>query len=232
VVKFDTLATKYRGNIAREYESKRCDPKWLAEQSAAKEMLQRIPRGSNALDVPVGTGRLIPILAKGGLLITGVDASPDMLEEARQCARSIDASVRLMRGDIRELPFQANSFDVVTCLRFLNWIEMEGVRKVVTELSRVSCDKLIVGVRYLTPTSEMGVAGRDLLWRGAQLLGLPSRRVTRWGMVLHDKREIEKMFEMLALTAVECRLIERRWDGTDYVFYLLQKDRELPDGSQ
>jgi hypothetical protein len=109
---------------------------------------------------------------------------------------------------------------------------MEGVRKVVTELSRVSCDKLIVGVRYLTPTSEMGVAGRDLLWRGAQLLGLPSRRVTRWGMVLHDKREIEKMFEMLALTAVECRLIERRWDGTDYVFYLLQKDRELPDGSQ
>jgi len=223
VVKFDTLATKYRGSVAREYESKRFDPKWLAEQRTAEEMLQRIPSGSSALDVPVGTGRLIPILVKRGLLITGVDASPDMLEEARHCAESVGASVQLLRGDIRELPFPINSFDVVTCLRFLNWIEMEGVRKVVAELSRVSCDKLIVGVRYLTPTSEMGVIGRDLLWRGAQLLGLPSRRVTRWGMVLHDKHELNNMFKDLTLTVLERRLIERRWDGTDYVFYLLQK---------
>jgi len=224
VVKFDTLATKYRGRVAREYESKRFDPKWLAEERVAAEMLQQVPRGSSALDVPVGTGRLIPLLAERGLLITGVDASRDMLEEARQCASRTGASAELTRGDIRQLSFPDNSFDVVTCLRFLNWIEMEGVKTVLSELCRVSSDKLIVGVRYLTPTSEMGVAARDFLWRGAQLLGLPSRRVTRWGMVLHDKHELEDMFKELALTVLERRMIERRWDGTDYVFYLLEKD--------
>jgi uncharacterized protein YcaQ len=49
--------------------------------------------------------------------------------------------------------------------------------------------------------------------------------VTRWGMVLHDKHELEDMFKELALTVLERRMIERRWDGTDYVFYLLEKDR-------
>jgi len=228
-MKFDTLATKYRGHVAREYESKRADPKWLAEQRVAKEMLSQISRGSTALDVPVGTGRLIPLLAECDLQITGVDASSDMLEEARQCAGRTGAPVELLQGDIRKLSFPDNSFDLVTCLRFLNWIEMEGVRTVLAELSRVSRDKLIVGVRYLTPTSEMGVAGRDLLWRGAQLLGLPSRRVTRWGMALHDKRELEDVFKERALSVLERRMIERRWDGTDYVFYLLQKDRGTVD---
>ena len=125
-MKFDTLATKYRGRVAREYESKRFDPKWLAEERVAAEMLQQVPRGSSALDVPVGTGRLIPLLAERGLLITGIDASRDMLEEARQCASRTGASAELTRGDIRQLSFPDNSFDVVTCLRFLNWIEMEG----------------------------------------------------------------------------------------------------------
>ena len=79
-MKFDTLATKYRGRVAREYESKRFDPKWLAEERVAAEMLQQVPRGSSALDVPVGTGRLIPLLAERGLLITGATCTSTLPE--------------------------------------------------------------------------------------------------------------------------------------------------------
>ena len=220
---FETLGSKYQGAVASGYEAKRLDRKWVAEQETAEELLRRIPAQSKVLDVPVGTGRLIPILASCGLLITGLDASADMLAEARQCARRSGARVELKQGDIRSIPFPESSFDVVTCLRFLNWIDMQSVGNVLEEVSRVSSDKLLIGVRCLTPTSDMSLSARALIWRGAQFVGLPSRRVRRWGMVLHDKREIENVFEKLQLTVLERRLIERRWDSTDYVFYFLEK---------
>jgi SAM-dependent methyltransferase len=222
-VKFGKLATKYRGSVATSYEARRFGPKWAAEQEAAEALVRCIPPKSKVLDVPVGTGRLIPILASCGLLITGLDASPDMLTEARKRARSVGAQVTLEAGDIRKLPFAHHSFKLVSCLRFLNWIDIEGVKSVLQELSRVSSGKLLIGVRYLTVTGEMGLSPRALMWGPAAYLGLTSWRVERWGMVLHKRAEIESAFEKLNLTVIERRPIERRWDGTDYVFYFLEK---------
>lgn len=221
---FDRLSSKYRGSTASEYEAKRLDTKWITEHRAVEELLDEIPRGARVLDAPVGTGRLIPILANRGLDHYGLDVSPDMLSESRDCADRCGASVQLQQGDIRHLPFPDDSFDLVINLRLLNWVDEEGMQEIVRELSRVARDKLMLSIRYHTPAAELKPNGTNLMVRAARLFGLPSLRVRRWGMVLHDRQSIAKLFESVGLRIVETRLIERRWDGTDYVIYWLQKE--------
>ena len=222
-MEFDKLSSKYQGSVARDYDAKRRGSKWAAELKAAKELIRRVPSGSKALDVPVGTGRLIPVLASCSLFVTGLDVSSDMLAEAEESSARAGARAQLVQGDIRKLPFVDNSFELVTCVRFLNWIDMQGVAGVMGELSRVSSDKLLVGVRYLSPLNAWKPSARDLMPTAVRLAGLPSSPLKRWGMRIHRKHGVEKIFRRLQLTILEKRLIERRWDSTDYVFYMLQK---------
>lgn len=220
---FDRLSSKYFGATAREYDSHRLGPKWMAEQQAVEEFLQKVPEGSTVLDAPTGTGRLIPLLASRSFAVHGVDVSTDMLSEANQRAKQSGVRVHLQQADVRHIPFPDGNFNLVICLRFMNWVNEEGVAAVVKELSRVSDAKLLIGIRYLTPTKELNRSGADLLRRAAKFFRLPSMRARRWGIILHKKEFIEALFKDNGLTIVERRMIERRWDATDYVFYWLAK---------
>ena len=93
------------------------------------------------------------------------------------------------------------------------------------ELSRVSSDKLLVGVRYLTSISKLKLSPANLIPTAIRLAGVPARPIRRWGMHIHRRRTIETLFQQLHLTILEKRLIERRSDSTDYVFYFLQRRR-------
>lgn len=223
---FDTLSSKYLGRVANEYEEKRLDYKWLAEQQAIEQLVQSIPKGSKVLDAPVGTGRLIPVLDRRGLDHVGLDVSADMLAQARECAERTGAKVSLQQGDIRHMNFPDGHFDAAVCLRFLNWVDSQGVADVLKELARVSRDRLLIGVRYLTPESELRMHGIDLVLRGSRLLRLPHIHARRHGMIVHRKSDLESLFEKLRLSVLEECMIERRWDGTDYVFYVLGKRQQ------
>jgi SAM-dependent methyltransferase len=71
-------------------------------------------RGSN-LELGCGTGRLLIPLARAGASLVGVDFSAAMLERARARLRRLPRlrRPRLVRGDIRHLPFPDRSFDRV-----------------------------------------------------------------------------------------------------------------------
>ena len=60
-----------------------------------------------ALELGCGTGRIALPLARAGVAVVGIDRSAAMLHRARQrVARSrVSGAVRLVRGDIRQLPF-------------------------------------------------------------------------------------------------------------------------------
>jgi ubiquinone/menaquinone biosynthesis C-methylase UbiE len=67
------------------------------------------------LELGCGTGRISLPVAKSGTALTGIDRSAPMLARARRRvvrARLADR-VRLVRGDIRELPFRARRFRLV-----------------------------------------------------------------------------------------------------------------------
>ena len=67
------------------------------------------------LELGCGTGRLLSPLARTGVPVIGVDRSSDMLAYSRRRVRRLpkDLRPRLVRGDIRSLPFRDRAFGVV-----------------------------------------------------------------------------------------------------------------------
>jgi ubiquinone/menaquinone biosynthesis C-methylase UbiE len=67
------------------------------------------------LELGCGTGRLLVPLARSGVDIVGIDRSEAMLAYARARLRRLRSPVhaRVLRGDIRDLPFRSTRFSVV-----------------------------------------------------------------------------------------------------------------------
>lgn len=77
----------------------------------------RAGRGTELLDVGCGAGRAVQMAAERGARVAGLDASPQMLEIARR--RTPSASFRT--GDMQELPWPSETFDVVTFFNSLQY---------------------------------------------------------------------------------------------------------------
>ncbi len=99
---------------------------WRAK--LCKTAAELSPQKGRLLDVATGTGDVLLGVLKhrGDLSLTGVDPSEGMLDVAREKlskkASLFSDSVHIRAGDARNLPFDNNSFDVVT----ISW----GIRNV------------------------------------------------------------------------------------------------------
>jgi ubiquinone/menaquinone biosynthesis C-methylase UbiE len=95
--------------------------------------------GARVLEVGCGPGHLSGRLARRGLVVTGVDLDPAMIERARANAEraSQDAGRRpsFVVGDVAALPFPDASFDlVVSTLSLHHWADKQAS---LTEIARV-----------------------------------------------------------------------------------------------
>ncbi len=90
--------------------------------------------GERILDAGCGTGfALTRLLARHDTFeLTGLDASPDMLEQART---RLPAAVQLIRGDLTEMPFATERFDAVITMNALHFLDDPA--QAVDELKRV-----------------------------------------------------------------------------------------------
>ena len=68
--------------------------------------------GDRVLDLCCGTGRHAVPLARAGLKVTGLDMSEEYLAVAASAAHEADVKIRLVQGDMREIPFRGE-FDAV-----------------------------------------------------------------------------------------------------------------------
>lgn len=80
----------------------------LAGESSEKEGLKRV------LDVGTGAGLLALLYAELGHDVTGLDFSQAMLEEARERAGRHELPADFVQDDAEALPFEDESFDLVT----------------------------------------------------------------------------------------------------------------------
>jgi SAM-dependent methyltransferase len=69
-----------------------------------------IKAGSSVLDVGCGTGTFLAVAAERGAGVSGIDASAALVELARERVPSADVCV----GELQVLPWEPESFDVVT----------------------------------------------------------------------------------------------------------------------
>lgn len=87
----------------------------------------------NILDVGCGAGFLANELARKGFDVTGIDASKQSLDVARQYDHT--GQVQYQLGDATRLPFADHSFRIVCAMDFLEHVE--NPEQVVQEISRV-----------------------------------------------------------------------------------------------
>ena len=131
-------------NTARAYEQWIQNPK--IQRTAALEnrlMLQMLnpSRGKTLLEIGCGSGiGLLPFIEKG-VLVTGLDPSPYMLDIARSI---LGQRVDLHRGVGEDLPFEDNSFHYVCLNSTLEFVN--DPHSVLAEACRVAKHKVYVGI--------------------------------------------------------------------------------------
>jgi ubiquinone/menaquinone biosynthesis C-methylase UbiE len=84
---------------------------FLPGRKRALELLALQP-GERVLIVGIGTGADLPLLPAGAD-VTGIDLSPQMLDQCRLKLSRCPAEVKLIEGDAQMLLVEADSFDVV-----------------------------------------------------------------------------------------------------------------------
>ena len=219
-MKTDLLSNRYTGSAAEEYDARRRSvAKWQLEQDIVARVLRRFPRGTTVLDVPVGTGRFVGFYKEYGLFATGCDVSADMLSQCEKKAKEHEYDMSLVRGGIFDLGLSDGCFEVVVCIRFLNWIGFDDMVRVVAELKRVTRGHLVLGLRHMVPPAELGFFRLT-----RQIYMRLRRRLAERGLVYHGKDEILTAFKNNDLEIEEQHCLEKRRDGTDYVFYVLKAE--------
>ncbi|MEW6072044.1 MAG: class I SAM-dependent methyltransferase [Planctomycetota bacterium] len=157
--------------VAAEYEARRfrgplARIKHRRDAALVLSILRRAPAVQSVLDLPAGTGRLLPALGAAGYRAVGADVSAAMLEVAR---RALPADLPLARADAERLPFAAGAFDAVVCVRFLFHVSDPATRcTLLREMARVTA-VLVVG-----EVAHRGTL-KHLLRRLRGRLGAPSR---------------------------------------------------------
>lgn len=87
------------------------------------------------LDAGCGSGDLSRIAARMGADVTGVDASPAMIAEARDSLDRFSLPAGFDIADVRDLPYDGQSFDLVLASSVLEYVEpLDGA---LIELRRV-----------------------------------------------------------------------------------------------
>jgi 2-polyprenyl-3-methyl-5-hydroxy-6-metoxy-1,4-benzoquinol methylase len=118
-------------------------------------------RGRTILDVGTGTGRAALLLAGAGGIVTGVDASEQMLAVARERASEAHSSIVFQAGDAHALPFPSGSFDTAVSLRVL--MHTPRWQQCIGELCRVARHAVVLDYPSATSAALVQSLGRRIV---------------------------------------------------------------------
>jgi ubiquinone/menaquinone biosynthesis C-methylase UbiE len=177
------------------------------------------------LELGCGTGRVTKPLARAGVDIVGIDRSASMLVRAitKSPTHPFTKSLRLVRGDIRALPFAARSFSMVLApygiLQSLTKprdlaATLASVARIVERGGTFGIDLVPDVPKWREYTNNVQLRGRS---GGADLTLVESVR--------QDRRR--------RLTTFEQRYVERRNGRThDHCFELVFRTLSVPEMSR
>src|SRR3954453_3399585 len=84
--------------VRLKYIRDRIDQHWQADECSRTPLV-----GKSALDGGCGPGLLAEPLARLGATVTGIDASPDVIEVAREHAAAMGLEIDYRAGDVQAL---------------------------------------------------------------------------------------------------------------------------------
>jgi ubiquinone biosynthesis O-methyltransferase len=171
------------------------------EQALILELAGNVA-GLRVLDIGCGDGELTLRLWERGAQITGIDASPEMIEAARARAKNRQAPVAFEVAAAEQLPFESERFDVVVAITILCFVP--NAAPVFREIARVlrPSGRLVIG--ELGRWSSWAMARRIRAWCGSALW----RRAR-----FRSQRELRSLTENagLAVETVRGAIYYPRW---------------------
>jgi len=213
------LKKHYKDEIATDYDAERMhEKKWHAEHQAVDGFLASLPDQLSVIDVPAGTGRFFPLYARHRHMVHARDISDDMLASARENTVDMIPEPVIKAGDIMDLDYPENNFDIALCVRLMNLVSPAGFRTAFKELNRVSRRYIILGLRH--------DGGRVKQWYKPSGIMQNLRRVRlhmKGKIVVQSHDEFEKLLAEYDLGIKDKETIDKRTDGTEYCIYLLEK---------
>jgi len=185
---FGTAARYEQGNRSRNYAER--NPKRAQRE---RELLERVWPGKpneRVLDLPCGTGRLLPFLRDHGHQVAQGDGAFAMLSQAN--SRGMRGEM-LFQANALQIPFGDACVDGVVMFRFLHHLPPEAAKSAIAEACRVASRFVVLS--FFHPCSM-----HHLQRRTRQLLGTPA---TRFAMTLTTIKKIAKRhgFELQQSTA-------------------------------
>jgi ubiquinone/menaquinone biosynthesis C-methylase UbiE len=157
----------FDSDIAKVYESWSHSPQGRTIEKSLEQLLVTLldPKpGERVLDIGCGTGNHLLILSKLGLDVSGLDASPYMLNKARE---RLGHRSCLRMGIAEDLPFDDNEFDLAVLINTLEFLD-DPIRAL-SEAGRVANRKVFVGV--INSLSWHGLLKRTQGYLGEPLFG-------------------------------------------------------------
>src|SRR6266550_6457781 len=110
-------APEMEGPIARWYARVRGSQSQLdAYRKQAFHLTGDLRDGARVLEVAPGPGYLAIEMARPGRLqVTGLDISHTFVEIANANARKAGVAVEFCQGNVAQMPFETDSFDLIVC---------------------------------------------------------------------------------------------------------------------
>lgn len=144
----------YTGACAKAYDETRIGSRrWQRESFIIEPVLRAMKPGSTILDIAAGTGRWLNIYRELSASVILLDTSEDMLAQAKLKAKNLNLAVdTLLRSALDEVAFPSADCAVVT--NFLNWINIENVKKVLTKTQKAGIRDLRFMITYLPHSSS------------------------------------------------------------------------------
>jgi SAM-dependent methyltransferase len=121
-----------------------------------RDLLDRVNvmPGEDVLDVATGTGNVALRAAAAGANVVGLDLTPELFATAWRRMDEWGVAVDWVEGDAEELPFDDESFDVVTSVFGVQFAPRHQI--VARELARVCRPGGQIGLVNWTPEGQIG----------------------------------------------------------------------------
>lgn len=173
-----TWAAGNFGEIAKSYKD------------GASEFIDRlnITTGIRVLDVACGTGNLALPCARAGASVTGVDIAPNLLEQGRNLSKAEGLSIRFDEGDVENLPYPDNTFDLVVTM--FGAMFAPRPEKTAAELVRVCRPGGRIAMANWVPSGFIGQVFKTTTSRVPPPPGVPSPLL--WGDEATVRERLQK----------------------------------------
>jgi SAM-dependent methyltransferase len=189
------MSLLFSEGVARNYDRWFLSPEGRYVERVENQLLLELLRpaaGQTILDVGCGTGNHLLLFRQLGLDVSGLDSSEAMLEVARD---KLGHRAELHLGFAEDLPFDDNSFDLVSIIATLEFCDQPTAA--LAEAFRVAREKVVIGALNRlsaqgTRRRRSGLATVDMLsgvrffsiWELQSLVRRHHGGRLRWGSVI------------------------------------------------